>query len=319
MARAYTLTGDLRHQALMFLFGAPGLGKSVVGEVLFAIAHTYAYLIKESFLSKNGGEAKRFDMAEIIGKRLLFLDETQLGMSWDDTRMCKFASAAQLSAEIKFGRSVTFDNTGKIFVVGNHKPNIVAPETGGLPSRMLLTEAKGINYREPGNGGNEKLTRQIIDEEAPAILMWLIEQCVADYADPTLFSRLTADLKDASKDYAQEDNLIRIWGEQVMCVSPELEIDSLEAHKEFLEFAEAHKDRTYSHIKLSAFKEALQKAFPSIQTQKPGGKPLRRTAGENKGRRIIKGFGHARPEGGNIVAFPPHAPQPSTSNQQSKE
>jgi phage/plasmid-associated DNA primase len=92
----------------MFMYGPPGVGKSVIAQILFELLATYAFLIDESFLSKNGGDAKRFDMGDIIGKRMLFMDETQLGMTWDETRMSKAASARKLSVELKFGRRVPF-------------------------------------------------------------------------------------------------------------------------------------------------------------------------------------------------------------------
>jgi hypothetical protein len=92
---AYCLTGALKHQALLFLHGPPGVGKTLIIQVLFDLLHTYSFLLDESFFSKNGGDAKRFDMANIVGKRLLFMDETQLGMTWDETRASKGASSAE--------------------------------------------------------------------------------------------------------------------------------------------------------------------------------------------------------------------------------
>ena len=72
-----------------------------------------------------------------------FMDETQLGMTWDETRMSRSASAEYLSAELKFGRRVKFLNTLKITVVGNHGPNFAVAETARLTSRMLLVGAEG--------------------------------------------------------------------------------------------------------------------------------------------------------------------------------
>ncbi len=230
---AYCLTGGLQHQALLFLQGPPGVGKSLVIQVLFDLLHTYSYLLDESFFSKNGGEAKRFDMANIVGKRLLFMDETQLGMTWDETRASKGASAKRLSAEIKFGRTIQFDNTAKICIVGNHKPNFVAAETGGLTSRMLLLEAGGINYRDPKKNGIDNLSDVIVAEEGPAILAWALEACGADYSTPGLFNELMAQPREAAKAYAKEDSLIYQWGTNEMRVADEADIDTTEAAERY--------------------------------------------------------------------------------------
>jgi phage/plasmid-associated DNA primase len=128
----------------------PGLGKSQIVQAVFEILNTYAQLINESLLSKNGSETKRFDMADWIGKRMGFMDETQLGMTWDETRMSRSASAEYLSAELKFGRRLKFLNTLKITVVGNHKPNFAAAETGGLTRRITAAVGELANNTPPG-------------------------------------------------------------------------------------------------------------------------------------------------------------------------
>src|SRR5262245_37777141 len=51
---AYCLTGDLRHQSLMFLHGPPGVGKSQIVQAIFEILNTYSQIIDEASLSKNG-------------------------------------------------------------------------------------------------------------------------------------------------------------------------------------------------------------------------------------------------------------------------
>ena len=190
---AYCLTGGIRHQAFCFLHGPPGAGKSLIMQVFFEILHRYSFMLTEALVSKNGNEgSKRFGLADLVGIRMGFMDETQLGSTFDETWLSKGASAKTLVAEIKFGRSVTVRNTMKINIVGNHKPNLVAADTGGLPSRMLLYPCGGINYRLPGNNGKEDLLEQIMRDEAPYILMWALEQSIADYKNPGLFNQLTS-------------------------------------------------------------------------------------------------------------------------------
>ena len=304
---AYCLTGALKHQALLFLHGPPGVGKSLIIQILFDLLHAYSFLIEESFFSKNGGDAKRFDMANIVGKRLLFMDETQLGMTWDETRASKGASAKRLSAEIKFGRTIQFDNTTKICIVGNHKPNFVAADTGGLTSRMLLLEAGGVNYREPKNKGIDGLLDIIVAEEGPAILMWALEACVADYRTPGLFDELMEEAREAAKAYAMEDSTLRQWVADEMCERPDLSIDTMEAFRKFLDFAKGISSNNRApNIKLSAFKQALKAAFPSIEFGK-------RTSGPHPNRSYIKGFGYAQAaftEADNVVLLIPNPTTP---------
>jgi len=303
---AYCLTGDMRHHSLMFLCGPPGVGKSQIVQAVFEILHTYAVIIDEASLSKNGGGgAKRFDQAEWIGKRMGFMDETQFGMKWDETRMSKASSADELSAEIKFGRKVQFTNTIKLTVVGNHKPKFVAPETGGLTSRMLLVEAEGTRYR---NAQDEikNLAKRIIEEEGPAVLMWAIEACVADYDTEGLFREVMTEPRKAAVEYAKEDSLIRQWVDSVMEVREDLDILQGEAHVAYMKFAREMGDQANGCIKLSEFKKLLMEAFPSVVF-------LPRTKSPNKNYMAAWGIGYRRDAidvggGGNVVAFPQSNP-----------
>jgi putative DNA primase/helicase len=296
---AYLLTGELRHQALMFFHGEPGVGKSLIIQVFYDLMNTYSKLLDESFFSKNGGDAKRFDMATLVGKRLAFLDETQLGMTWDETRASKGASAKKLNAELKFGRTIEFANTAKIRIVGNHKPNFVAADTGGLTSRMLLYEAGGINYREPKNTGIDKLSDIIVEEEGPAILMWLLEACVADYNTPSLFNELTLKQREAAKAYAEENSKLRQWVADRMCVQPDLEIDTTDALKSYVVFCKEVYGGKAPNIQLSGFKQALKRAVPSVSFGH------NRTRGPHPNRAYIKGIGYPPvadfTEAGNVV------------------
>jgi phage/plasmid-associated DNA primase len=310
---AYLLTGELRHQALGFFHGEPGVGKSLIFQVFYDLLHTYSKLLDESFFSKNGGDAKRFDMAALIGKRMAFMDETQLGMTWDETRASKGASAKKLNAELKFGRTVEFANTAKICIVGNHKPNFVAADTGGLTSRMLLFEAGGINYREPKNNGIDKLSDIIVAEEGPAILMWLLEACVADYNTPGLFNELTLKQREAAKAYAKEDSKLRQWVADRMCVQPDLDIDTTEALKSYVGFCKEVYGGKAPNIQLSGFKQALKKAFPSVSFGN-------RTRGPHPNRACINGLGYPPvadfAEAGNVVKLIQNLNQTSSKTEE---
>ncbi len=116
----YILIGEIRHAGIFFLEGEPGLGKTQVWEVPYHILATYAAQINADFISKNG-VGHRFDLSTIIGKRMLFLDETWMGMTYDEARMSNIGSGSKLTCEIKFGReAVDFVNRAKLCISGNH-------------------------------------------------------------------------------------------------------------------------------------------------------------------------------------------------------
>ena len=183
------------------------------------------------------GSDKRFDMVKIMGKRMGFIDETQKGATWDETRASSVATAEMLEAEFKGGAEVDFKNTMKLNIVGNHHPHFVSAEAGGLMRRMLLLEM--IN--PPFCGTQEDVSnfaQVLVKEEGPGILAWCIEGARLDYEDEHqhIFNELKLPLLEASKDYARESNPIVDWVEAEMQLGPELDINLLTAFERFREY-----------------------------------------------------------------------------------
>jgi phage/plasmid-associated DNA primase len=285
----YSFSDWMHHQHLLFVQGAPGIGKTQIYEVALILAHTYGIQLHDKFLSK-AEEGKRFDIMQLVGKRMGFQDETQQGQSWDETRGSKIAASDTLSGEIKGGRvNVPFPNTTKLTIAGNHLPHFVSGETGGLVSRMLLLEAGGLSYRNREGHQIKRMARRIVEEEGSAVLAWIIDNARREWEDNQSggheFARLTAALRLASREYAQEDSLLRQWMvDRNMGEGEGLDLDMIEAMNRFRAYAKDHDDKTSARMKRSAFKAALKKACPSIEFDT-------RTTGAHPNRAFIRGFG----------------------------
>src|SRR5271165_1706439 len=263
----YVIIGEIRHHGVFFLEGEPGIGKTQVWQVLYeALAgehgHGYAKQVTADFISKNG-EGHRFDISMIIGKRMLFLDETMMAMSFDEARMSNLASGKTMECEIKFGRdSVKFANRAKLCISGNHRPHFISGEAGGLASRLMLFEAKGKSLRGSAIGINNVAT-QIVQDEGPAILMWAIQNAWLDYAAEghTRYHRLMATAKAAAAEYTRQDSPVVQWVDDCMELSLEFDIDLVDALKDYIayhkDFGEKRKPRPtdLKRLLLAAYKD----------------------------------------------------------------
>ena len=208
----YCLTGEIGRQHFLFLQGLPDTGKSQLITVLLKLMHTYATLLRESWMVK-GGE-KRFDMAAIVGKRLGLSDETQKGSTLDETRLSNVAGAPLLRAELKGGREFDFPNRVKLVLCGNHRPNFVSGEAGGLTRRMLLLEVTNKPLVQMLKV-EENFADLLVEAEGPAILMWAIEGAMLDYADidNMIFILLKREMVEATYRYTRENSLYWGWVE----------------------------------------------------------------------------------------------------------
>jgi putative DNA primase/helicase len=282
----YCLTGDIRHQHLLFIQGAAGTGKSQLLAAVMLLLGSYAQSLPASFLLKSQGGDKRFDMVKIMGKRYGFSDEIQHGATWDETRTSKTASSDTLEAEFKGGANVNFQNTIKLNLAGNHHPHFVSAEAGGLMRRMLLLEM--INPPVYGTTAEiENYARVLVNEEGAAILAWCIQGALLDYADEHghILFELKQPLSAASREYAAESNPIRDWVEAEMQVDPELDIDLLEAFARFREWAREQRDNGLGRMTRRGFKVALKAAYPSVEF-------ALRTTRKDVGKAYIQGFGN---------------------------
>jgi putative DNA primase/helicase len=291
----YCLTGKVGHQHFLFLQGLPGTGKSQLITILVTLMHTYATMLREGFMTK--GPEKRFDMVKVIGKRLGFNDETMLGSTWDETRMSNVSGAKKLSAEVKGGKEFDFPNFIKLIIAGNHRPNFVSGEAGGLLRRMLLMEMTNKPVKQTLKV-EENFAELLVATEGAAILMWAIEGAMLDFADKDnlIYNGLIQPMVDAAKGYTRENSPYWAWIDEHCTIAYDADMDLLEAYQHFLKYV-WETTHTRCNVRRTDFKQALKAMLPEIVI-------TRRTTGQFKGRYSIKGLGFTKinwDAAGNVI------------------
>src|SRR5271163_3241934 len=142
---------------------------------------------------------------KIVGKRPGFGDETQKGASWDETLMSSVTTSYILSTEAKGGKEFDFPNMLKMVIAGNHRPNFISGESGGLTRRMLLLEVTNKPIPELVKV-EENFAEEVVRAEGAAIMMWMVEGALLDFADKDhkIFDSLKQPMVDAAKSYTRE-------------------------------------------------------------------------------------------------------------------
>jgi phage/plasmid-associated DNA primase len=240
-------------------------------------------------------------MVEIIGKRMGFSDETQKGASFDEERLSNVAGSIRLQAEFKGGAEIEFPNRIKLNIAGNHRPNFISGEAGGLMRRMLLMEGPSKPLAAVTKVEDD-FAQKVVEAEGRAILMWAIEGAILDYADTDnlIFNTLKQPMVEATKAYTKENSIYWQWVEARMRVEPDADIDLIEAYEMFKDYVfNVTKERTRD--RRTDFRAAL-KAMLSDKIEISN-----RTSGPHKNRAYIKGLGVAVPfdatGSGNVVTL----------------
>jgi hypothetical protein len=167
---------------------------------------------------------------------------------------------------------------------------------------MLLLEMTSPPLPEiPGFEVIQNFADVVVAEEGPAILMWMVQGAMLDYADKDhkIFNALKQPMVDAARAYSRENSLYWQWYEEKMRIGPldEVDIDLLEAFDQYRAWV-FEKTKERCRDRRTDFKAALVAMF---------GKKIMfdiRTNGSHPGRAMIKGLGYAKQDfadAGNVV------------------
>ena len=118
----YSLTGDTREHALVFIYGSGGNGKSVALNIMMRILGDYAVTASMDTFTASRSDKHPTDLAMLKGARLVTASETEEGRAWAESRIKSLTGGDRISARFMRQDFFTFAPQFKLVVVGNHKP-----------------------------------------------------------------------------------------------------------------------------------------------------------------------------------------------------
>lgn len=168
----YWLTGITREHAIVFLHGQGGNGKSVFLDTLLYVLGDYGRTAPMSVFLASGRNEHPTELAGLQGARLVAANETNISGAWNEARLKSLSGGDRIAARFIRGNYYEYTPQFKLLLVGNVKPTFAGVDaamrrrlhlvsfdhTPPVPDRELLEKLKG---------------------EAPGILAWMIEGCVA--------------------------------------------------------------------------------------------------------------------------------------------
>ena len=197
----YSLTGDVSEQALVFVYGPGGNGKSVFVNVVSGIMADYAATPTMDSLTVSNGRQHSTDIAMLRGSRLATASETEHGKPWAEARIKQLTGGDAITARFMRQDNFTFRPTFKLLIIGNHQPRLRNVDDA---MRRRFNIAPFIHKPE-------KPDRQLeakLKEEWPAILRWAIEGCL-DWQGNGLAR--PASVKAATVKYFADQDLWTQW------------------------------------------------------------------------------------------------------------
>ena len=173
-AAGYTLTGNTGEQCLFFTHGCGANGKSVFLEVLLQLAGEYGCNARaDSFMVKTHGGIPN-DIARLCGMRFVGVNETEIGQRMAESLVKDLTGGDTISARFLHKEYFDFRPTFKLWMRGNHKPNIRGTDDGIwrriflIPFEVQIPEAE----RDPNLPAK-------LRAELSGILRWAVEGAIA--------------------------------------------------------------------------------------------------------------------------------------------
>lgn len=273
----YGIQGEATEQVLICLYGEHGgNGKGTILETMRAVLGDYVYAADPTLLrQKDGGGAAGHNesLYKLIGKRLVFMSETNHGERVDLMRAKGISGDETLSASPKFGHEVNFKPTFTPFWLMNHRP-MVAVEDEAYWRRVHVVDF-GLSFvsdpdpAKPYQRKADPRLRSKLAAEAPGILAKLVKGC-HDWQERGGLEPPASVLLARDEYKADNDTLGQFLADccVVNAADELLAVPSSTLHKVYREWAaeNGHKNT----LGPQRFSQAMRKRFPLSRREGSG-------------------------------------------------
>lgn len=208
----YSLTGSTSEQAFFFLEGSGANGKNAFVEPLIKVLGSYA-TVGSSALLTGGDEQHPTIFADLLGRRLVFVDETRQGRPLNVERIKSLTGSERIKARRMREDFFEFRSRAKLWIAGNDHPTIRDP-SDGVWRRMhrVMCEAKISDAARVKDYG-----QRLFDEEAAGILNWAVE----GLRDVAVLGGLgaPASVTDAVAEYRDEEDVVGQFVDECLMIT----------------------------------------------------------------------------------------------------
>lgn len=170
-AVGYSLTGSAREQAFFFLYGVGSNGKSTFLTTVRSIIGDYAAQADPgTFMAQGRNDGPRNDLARLVGKRFVTSIETDEGKRFSESLMKQLTGGEAITCRFLHQEFFEYVPTYKIWVAGNHMPDVRGQDHGFWRRVRLVPFTVTI----PDERQDRTLPAKLA-EELSGVLNWALE------------------------------------------------------------------------------------------------------------------------------------------------
>lgn len=211
-AVGYSLSGSVREQILLFLYGTGRNGKSAFLETIRHLLGDYTVAASmETFIERHGGGGIPNDIARLAGARMVSVSETSAGQRLNEALVKDLTGGDTVTARFLHREYFDFRAIFKLWIRGNHRPVIRGSDLG-IWRRIHLVPFT-ITVQNPDPDLPDALLREL-----PGILTWAVTGAL-DWQLQGLAP--PADVRAAVEDYRADMDVLGPFIENRCIVAPD--------------------------------------------------------------------------------------------------
>jgi len=256
----HSLSGDTREQCLAFLYGTGANGKSTLLDPLKRLLGDYGTTLPFASLlldNRRQGGAASPDIASLPGVRMVLASEPDVGVRFSEALLKSMTGGDTISARKLHKDFFEFKPEAKLWLAGNHKPNIKGNDEGIwrririVPFQQTFKE----DDRDPELPGK-------LWEERAGILNWMLEGCLKWQREGLPIPEAVT---EATQEYRTENDPIGEFFEDCVVVDNSANVRSADLYQRYTQYSE---DNGLSPVSQKAFAQILKER--GFQSEKVG-------------------------------------------------
>ena len=201
----YSLTADVREEALFFFYGAGFNGKSTfVNTIAGAIGSYDKPALDDSFMSHSHPQHS-CDIADLAGARLVTAVETSEGTFWDEAKIKSLTGRDPQKGRFMRCNPTEFMPTQKFLIMGNHKPRLRVVDKA-IQGRLHIVPFDASF--PPDSPDRIKNLEEKLRPHWPYVLRWGINGCL-EWAGARV--GLLKAVIEASAEYFEGEDVLGRW------------------------------------------------------------------------------------------------------------
>lgn len=211
----YSLTGSVREEKLLVLYGQGGGGKGTFIETIGQALGDYADTIPVDVLlsahndSTTGNEPTP-ELAKLSGVRMALSSETKKGRKFNDAKIKHITGGDIISARRLRCEPFSYKPNFKLILSSNYLPAVTDTTDNGIKRRLVIAPFTAKLESIKDMTLKDKLAQP---ENLAAVLAWCVQGCVMWQNDGNL-DKLPKAIAKMHSDYYEDNDLIGMFIEE---------------------------------------------------------------------------------------------------------